>query len=65
MLSSFNADQVQSLIRSASKIGGAVLVTLGILSSGTVDALTSSIEQLAGAGFVLYGLFASFWHHSP
>lgn len=65
MLDFLKGDQLASLIRSAAKIGGAVLITLGVVTADQVDSLTAALLQLSGAVATLYGLFASYWHHAP
>lgn len=63
-----NSDNWLSLERSAWKMVGAVLMTVGVFDAttlGTIGPLLDSVTTGAGAVVTLVGLFKSFWHHSP
>jgi hypothetical protein len=61
--------QWESLLRSALKIGGSVLTTLGVVDASQGAAIggpvLDSLLALIGSAATLYGLFKSYWHHAP
>lgn len=58
-------DNVLSALRSFLKIGGAVLLAVGLVNAGQWEAISASLAQIVGAGMTLSGLFWSLWHHTP
>ena len=61
----FNNSNIQSLLRSALKIGGTVIVAFGIANAGQADVLVTAAEAALGAVITLAGLVMSLWEHTP
>ncbi len=62
-----NQDNIMSLVRTALKVVGTLLVAYagGKVGQGQVDALSIAIEGALGGILTAGGIFWSFWHHTP
>ena len=62
-----NYDNIMSLVRTALKVGGTLMVAYAgnKIGQGQIDALSTAIEGAVGGTLTAAGIFWSFWHHTP